>query len=118
MFGKKSEKNDKANTAASGSSNLTKLSKKELLEIMLRQGEEIDSLRAQLSELQAKLDDKEIRIGRAGSLAEASLAVTGIFEEAQKAASIYLQNAKRMVDESVQASAAGGSRGSGAGSDE
>ena len=81
---------------------LSKLSKKDLLEIMLKQGEEIDSLREQVRELQAKLDDKEIRIAKAGSLAEASLAVTGIFEEAQKAANLYLQNAMRMVDEKLQ----------------
>ena len=48
---------------------LSKLSKKDLLEIMLKQGEEIDSLREQVRELQAKLDDKEIRIAKAGSLA-------------------------------------------------
>ena len=74
---------------------LSKLSKKDLLEIMLKQGEEIDSLREQVRELQAKLDDKEIRIAKAGSLAEASLAVTGIFEEAQKAADLYVENMKR-----------------------
>ena len=60
-----------------------------------------------IRELQAKLDDKEIRIAKAGSLAEASLAVTGIFEEAQKAANIYLQNAMRMVDEKLQSQARG-----------
>ena len=81
---------------------LSKLSKKDLLEIMLKQGEEIDSLREQVRELQAKLDDKEIRIAKAGSVAEASLAVTGIFEEAQKAANLYLQNAMRVIDEKLQ----------------
>ncbi len=81
---------------------LSKLSKKDLLEIMLRQGEEIDSLREQIKDLQAKLDDREIRMARVGSLAEASLAVTGIFKEAEKAAAIYLQNAKRMIDENLQ----------------
>ena len=86
---------------------LSKLSKKDLLEIMLKQGEEIDSLREQVRELQAKLDDKEIRIAKAGSMAEASLAVTGIFEEAQKAANLYLQNAMRMVDEKLQSQARG-----------
>ena len=97
---------------------LSKLSKKDLLEIMLRQGEEIDSLREQVRDLQAKLNDKEIKIAKAGSLAEASLAVTGIFEEAQKAANLYLQNARRMIDENTQNQLRGRETKSGAGGNE
>ncbi len=76
---------------------LSKLKKRDLLEIMLRQGEEIDSLRAQVSELEAKLEDREFAINKAGSIAEASLAVTDIFKEAEKAAMIYLENIRSKV---------------------
>ena len=72
-----------------------KLKKKDLLEIMLRQGEEIDLLRARVTDLEARLASKEISISKAGNLAEASLAVTAIFAEAQKAADIYLSNIRR-----------------------
>ena len=77
---------------------LTKLSKKDLLEIMLRQGEEIDALREEVQELKDKLEAREIDIARVGSLAEASLAVTEIFKEADKAAMTYLSNLKRIAE--------------------
>ena len=76
---------------------LSKLKKRDLLEIMLRQGEEIDSLRAQVADLEAKLEDREFAINKAGSIAEASLAVTDIFKEAEKAAMIYLENIRSKV---------------------
>ena len=75
-----------------------RLKKKELLEIMLRQGEEIDSLRAKIAELEKQLYSREIKIGKAGSIAEASLALTSVFEEAQKAANLYLENVKKAID--------------------
>jgi hypothetical protein len=61
---------------------------------MLAQSREIDSLREQLAEAKAKLEDRRITIEKAGSLAEASLQLTKIFEEAQKAADLYLDNVK------------------------
>ena len=81
-----------------GSADLSKLSKKDLMEIMLRQSEEIDSLREKVTELQAKLDDRNFKFDRIGSIAEASLAVTKIFEEAEKAAVLYLENIRSKVD--------------------
>ena len=80
---------------------LLKLKKKDLLEIMLRQGEEIDSLRAQVSELQAKLDNRDFELSKIGNIAEASLVVTNVFEEAQKAAVIYLRNVKRIAEQNA-----------------
>ena len=78
---------------------LLKLKKKDLLEIMLRQSEEIDELRAQVADLQAKLDDRDFQFNRIGSIAEASLAVTNIFQEAEKAAKLYLENIRSKVNE-------------------
>ena len=76
---------------------LSKLKKKELLEILLKQGEEIDRLREQVAELEARLADREFDFDKVGSIAEASLAVTDIFKEAEKAAKIYLENIRRRV---------------------
>lgn len=78
---------------------LLKLNKSEMLEIMLAQSREIDSLREQLAEARAKLEDRRITIEKAGSLAEASLQLTKIFEEAQKAADLYLDNVKGKAGE-------------------
>lgn len=74
---------------------LLKLKKSELLEIMLAQSKEIDSLREQLAKAKAKLKDKKIAIDESGSIAEASLRLTKVFEEAQKAADLYLDNVKK-----------------------
>ena len=75
---------------------LLSLKKSELLEIMRAQSREIDYLRAQLEEAKAELADKRINIEEAGSIAEASLKLTRIFEEAQKAADLYLDNVRRV----------------------
>ena len=74
---------------------LLKLKRSELLEIMLAQSREIDRLREELEETKEKLADREIRIEKAGSIAEASLRLTNIFEEAQKAVDLYVENMKR-----------------------
>lgn len=73
---------------------LKKLKKIELYEILLAQSEEIDKLKQELVEAKEALEDKKIAIQEAGSLAEASLKLTKVFEEAQKAADLYLENLK------------------------
>ena len=71
---------------------LRNLKRTDLFEIMLAQSEEIDRLRAELATLKKQLEDKRILLEKSGTLAEASLALTNIFEEAQKAADLYLYN--------------------------
>ena len=78
---------------------LLKLKKSELLEIMLAQSKEIDSLREQLAKTQSMLDDRKIAIDESGSIAEASLRLTKVFEEAQKAADLYVENIKRRANQ-------------------
>ncbi|MBR2512256.1 MAG: DNA repair protein [Firmicutes bacterium] len=91
------EKEKKKPVSASGKEKpeLLKLKKHELLEIMLKQGEEIDRLRSKVEELEKALDQRKIDLENAGSIAEASLKVTKVFEEAEKAAQIYLDNIRR-----------------------
>ena len=72
--------------------NLRKLRKAELLQIMLDQSDEIDRLRDRVEELEKELMNRRITIEEAGSIAEASLKLTRVFEEAQKAADLYLEN--------------------------
>ena len=80
-------------------SDLSRLRKRELLEIMLAQGREIDSLREKVAELEAQLANREFEFSKIGSIAEASLAVTDIFKEAEKAAVIYIENIRRRCEE-------------------
>ena len=77
---------------------LSKLKRHELLEIMLAQSKEIDSLRERVSELEAQLEVREFEFNKIGSIAEASLAVTNIFKEAEKSAVIYLENIRRRCE--------------------
>ncbi|MBR3126377.1 MAG: hypothetical protein IKF42_13275, partial [Mogibacterium sp.] len=78
---------------------LSRLRKHELLEIMLAQSKEIDKLRDRVAELEASLANREFEFSRIGSIAEASLAVTNIFKEAEKAAVIYIENIRRRCEE-------------------
>lgn len=73
---------------------LRKISRKELLEILLSQAKRIDELEQKLEKTEAKLNSKRITIDNSGSLAEASLKLNGIFENAEEAAKQYLFNIK------------------------
>ena len=61
-------------------------------EILVSQQKEIDRLKTELKQAEEELRQRRIAIEKAGSLAEASIAMTNLFEEAQKAADIYLHN--------------------------
>lgn len=76
---------------------LRKLQKMELLEILVDQRKRIDELEEELAETREKLEDREIQIRNSGSIAEASLKLTNVFEEAQKAADLYLENVRRQL---------------------
>ena len=75
---------------------LKKLSRQELLEILLAQSKKIDRLQRQLHEAKEELNKKELNISEAGSIAEASLVLNNIFTDAQNAADQYLDNIRRM----------------------
>ena len=71
---------------------LRRLSRKDLLELLIAQGRELDTLKAELEDARAALHDRQIRIDNAGSIAEAALQLNGVFEAAQAAAQQYLEN--------------------------
>ena len=71
-----------------------RLSRSELLELTVRLSEENDRLRTENDGLRARLDEKVIQLSEAGSIAEASLRLSGVFEAAQNAADIYLMSLK------------------------
>lgn len=84
---------------------LQKLKRSELLEILLEQSREAGDLRERISALyeenasmQAKLEDRRIKIEKAGTLAEASLLINGVLESAQSAAQQYLDNLQELYD--------------------
>lgn len=73
---------------------IRKMKKIELLELLLEQEQEIEKLKTEIDELRKKLEFRQIQINESGSIAEAALRLSDIFESAQKAADIYLQSVK------------------------
>jgi len=71
---------------------LRKLSKADLLSLLAAQSKEMDRLKEELAETKKKLEDRNILIEKSGSLADASLAIFRVLEDAQKAADLYLEN--------------------------
>ena len=78
---------------------LKRLSRLQLMEIMVEQEKENVRLRKRVEELEAKLADRTLRVSNAGSLAEAALAVNGFFEAAEAACRQYQENIQDMYDE-------------------
>lgn len=74
---------------------LKRLTRAELLELLLEQSKEVEALRQELADVRARLRDKNIVIENAGSIAEAALKLNGVFEAAQAAADQYLENVTR-----------------------
>ena len=74
---------------------LRRLSRRELLEMLLAQSRENDELRRRIEELEAQLNAREIEVDEVGNLAEAALKLNGVFEAAQAAADQYLENVRR-----------------------
>ena len=75
---------------------LRRLSRSELLEMLIAQTEENDRLKIRLEQAEAQLRDRRISIDKAGSLAEAALSLNGVFQAAEAAAQQYLENIQRI----------------------
>lgn len=68
------------------------LSRAELLQMLIDLSKQNDMLKNKVAELEDQLNDRTIKIEKAGSIAEASLALNGVFEAAEAAAAQYLEN--------------------------
>lgn len=77
---------------------LSKLNRKQLLELLLEQTRRVDMLEKQLRAIEVRLNDRIILESEAGSIAEAALKLNGVFEAAQAAADQYLENIKHIAD--------------------
>ena len=71
---------------------LRKLSRTDLLDMLLTLKKENDQLRRKVEQLQSQIDSRTIRVENAGSIAEASLQLNGVFESAQAACGQYVEN--------------------------
>lgn len=77
---------------------LKKLNRYQLLELLVEQTERADKLQVLLDEAQKELQEQKVRISSFGSIAEASLQLSGVFEAAQEAADRYINAAKMQAE--------------------
>jgi vacuolar-type H+-ATPase subunit H len=75
-----------------------KLTRRQLLELLLVQTQRADSLEAELELTKSKLQSKLLSEKESGSIAEAALKLNGIFEAADSAAAQYLENIRVSVE--------------------
>lgn len=75
---------------------LRKLSRAELLGLLLEESRENERLREQLNQANQALIGKNIALTKAGSIAEAALALNGVFNAAEQAAQQHLDNIQRI----------------------
>ena len=74
---------------------LVRLSRRDLLEMLLDLSKENEQLREKNSELEERLEKNMLVNSTAGSLAEAALQLNGVFEAAQAACDQYIEAAKQ-----------------------
>ena len=73
---------------------LKKLSRIELLELLIEQTERCEELERKLAEAEQEIKSQSLNVKEVGTLAEACLKVNKIFEAADNAAKQYLANIK------------------------
>lgn len=81
---------------------LRNLSRGELLEIMIQQSEELEALRKENEEYRQRLQEKTIVLDEAGSIAEAALKVSGIFDAAHQASAQYLKSIEVLASQKAE----------------
>jgi tRNA U34 5-methylaminomethyl-2-thiouridine-forming methyltransferase MnmC len=75
---------------------LRKLSRAELIEMLLEQSKRVANLEEQLKKAKEKLKNREIILNEAGNIAEAALRLNNVFEDAQAASEQYVQGLKAL----------------------
>jgi len=77
---------------------LRRLSRADLLELLIDQSKTLRRVQKKLRNAEAVLQDREIAVDNAGSIAEAALQLNGVFDAAQASCEQYMENI-RMLSE-------------------
>lgn len=75
---------------------LRKLSKNELISLLIERDRQADALALRAEELTREVANRQLATKNIGSIAEAALAVNGVFQSAQRAADQYLATVYEM----------------------
>ncbi|MBQ8911348.1 MAG: DNA repair protein [Clostridia bacterium] len=74
---------------------LRKLSRSELVDIIYQLKKNEQKLLEENAELKRRLEDREIKVAKVGSLAEAALALSDIFHAAEESVALYVEEINR-----------------------
>lgn len=81
---------------------LRKLSRSDLLELLVEQRRENEELREQVTKLQNRLAERKLLMDNAGSIAEAALQLNGVFEACQNACAQYVESVENLYSRQKQ----------------
>ena len=85
-------------------SELRRLNREQLLQLLLETEEENERLKEENAQLRSQLQERFIRVEKCGSLAEAALALNGVFEAADAACRQYMDNIQQQIDAAMRQS--------------
>lgn len=78
---------------------LMHMKRADLIEIIYQLQKSEEALKSEIADLKSQIENHRINIERSGSVAEAALRLSGIFEAAQTAADLYLEEIKARAEE-------------------
>ena len=81
---------------------LRRMSRKDLLEILVEQQKIIEELKSKISKYEENAESERIAIDNAGSIAEAVVSLSDIFNHAQSVADQYLHEIENLKKRSAQ----------------
>ena len=84
---------------------LRRMSRADLLKLLIEETEENERLRTKVSRLVAMLEDRHIKLQEAGSIAKAALELNKVFEAAEAAAAQYVESLRHLAEDREDAEA-------------
>ena len=75
---------------------LRNASRSDLLKLLLEEKKNNEVLQNQVQQLRQRLDSRQLHLNQAGSLAEAALKLSGIFDAAETACQYYTENIRTL----------------------
>lgn len=81
------------------SKELKRLNRRELVDVIYQLKKNEEQLQEKIASLEAQLQDRRIHLSVAGSIAEATTDITGIFSVAQSTADLYLSEIASMKED-------------------
>ena len=79
-----------------------RLTRADLIEIIYRMQENEDKYREAIAKMVIQLEERQTKLEKVGSIAEASMSLSNVFEAAQEAADLYLEEIRIMHEKAAR----------------